>query len=104
MIERMHGAYIFTEAVRKVCEHVAKMGSQGHSPCFLHAYQPALLHARTISGLSWVDFLRARTGDCVCSRVFSLAEKRPHSPERSASGLLSGAFHPRGSVGRGHRL
>src|SRR5260221_11814340 len=101
MVECMHGAYIFTEAVRKVdrkvCEHDAKMGPQGHSPCFPHAYQPALLHARTISGLSYVDFIRASTGDCVCSRVLSLAEKSPHYPETRASSKQSGASHTRRS-------
>jgi predicted site-specific integrase-resolvase len=70
----MHGAYIFTETIwqadRKVCEHAAKMGPQRHFACFPYTHQSALLHPRTISGLSRVDFLGAGAGDCVCSCVF----------------------------------
>src|SRR5260370_14162135 len=104
----MHGAYIFTETIwqvdRKVREHAAKVGSQRHFARFPHTYQSALLHPRTISGLPWVDFLRAGAGGCVCSCVFSWPEKGPYYPEGSTSCLLSGTFYQGRSVGGRYRL
>src|SRR5712691_9778086 len=97
MLECMHGAYIFTETIwqadRKVCEHAAKMGPQRHFSCFPYTHQSALLHPRTISGLSRVDFLGAGAGDCVCSCVFPWPEKRPCYPEGSTACLLSGTCY-----------
>src|SRR5713226_9214601 len=104
----MHGAYIFTETIlhidRKVGEHAAKVGSEGHFARFSYPHQPSLLYSRTISGLSWVDFLGTRAGDCLCSCVFPWSEKGSRSLERSAASLLPGACYQGRSVGGRYRL
>src|SRR2546421_10243036 len=103
MLECVYGAYIFTETIwqidRKVREHAAKVGSEGHFARFSYPHQPSLLHSRTISGLSWVDFLRTRAGDCLCSCVFPWSENGSRSVERRTASLLPAACYQGRSVG-----
>src|SRR2546430_17631616 len=104
----MYGAYIFAKTVReadwKVSQHLAEMGSPGHPACLPQSHESALLHTCAIFAVSWVDLLRARQSDCVCSRVLPFAKERPRYPERSASRLLPRPSHQSGSVDGRYRF